>query len=785
MLLYFGTVLVCLAIAAALGASASYALVTTGRPALLRWGRWGTYAALGLALAAAALLLGLFVAQRYDVQYVYDYSSTDLEFRYRVAAVWAGQPGSLVVWALGGLVFAPFLMRRTRQFEPYVLSLLLLLQALLLVFMLIRNPFAPTMLNGVASAPPDGRGLNPQLHNVWMVIHPPTLFTGYGLLGVPFCMALAGLWRRDYDGWARQAMPWAIAGWTVLGLALTMGGYWAYESLGWGGYWGWDPVENSSLVPWLIGGALIHGLLVQRSHNGLRRANFALAILTYVAVFYASFLTRSGVLSNFSVHSFVEEGLKWIMIGTLVALSLLGVGLLLARWRDVPRRELSDALLSRDTAFVLMMLTFVTLGLLIAFGTSMPWITSIPGLSYSLESFFGRAFDLDNGARFGGTPFTDGRFSLLPDFFETVSTPLALILAILLAVGPLLGWRGTNTPKLLRSLRWPFVAAVLVTGVGIVLGVRSGMSMVFLFVASFAAGTNGLMLVRTLRAGWLRIGGYLAHVGMALLLVGVIGSYVYQTPEEKVVIEQGRSATVYGREFTFWGYDERADGKHVLRLEVDKGTDDMFVATPDIYFNERMGAQVRTPAIRRSLWQDIYISPEEYLPAYNPNVVDAAPEIQQEIGPYSLRFEDFAIEDHMATDKYAIIGATVTITHENSVQTVTPKLRVEPNTIWQEVPVELGDGRSLVLENFNPGEGLARLRIDGLNLPTRPARAVFTVSLKPAIALVWLGALLITLGGGLAVVRRRWELEPAPVRAPKPRVGGLVGRVPGLRGLNR
>ncbi len=188
-----------------------------------------------------------------------------------------------MVWALGGLVFAPFLMRRTRQFEPYVLSLLMLLQALLLVFMLIRNPFAPTMLDGVAGAPPDGRGLNPQLHNVWMVIHPPTLFTGYGLLGVPFCMALAGLWRRDYDGWARQAMPWAIAGWSVLGLALTMGGYWAYESLGWGGYWGWDPVENSSLVPWLIGGALIHGLLVQRTHGGLRRANFALAILTYVA----------------------------------------------------------------------------------------------------------------------------------------------------------------------------------------------------------------------------------------------------------------------------------------------------------------------------------------------------------------------------------------------------------------------------------------------------------------------------------------------------------------------
>src|SRR3712207_274571 len=164
-------------------------------------------------------------------------------------------------------------------------------------FMLVRNPFLPTDTAEVANLAPalldngrviDGRGLNPQLHNVWMVIHPPTLFTGYGLLRVPFAFALAGLWRRDYDGWVRLAMPWALAGWGVLGLALTMGGYWAYESLGWGGYWGWDPVENASLVPWLVGTALVHGLVLQKAHGGLRRTNFLLTIATYLLVFYAS-----------------------------------------------------------------------------------------------------------------------------------------------------------------------------------------------------------------------------------------------------------------------------------------------------------------------------------------------------------------------------------------------------------------------------------------------------------------------------------------------------------------
>ena len=175
--------------------------------------------------------------------------------------------------------------------------------------------------------PPDGKGLNELLHNPWMVIHPPILFVGYALLAVPFAFALAGLWRRDYDGWARQALPWTLAGWSFLGLALLLGGYWAYETLGWGGYWGWDPVENSALVPWLTATALLHALLVQRTSGGFRRASFALAILTYLLVFYATFLTRTGVLSSFSVHSFVEEGLKWIMTSFLAGAGDLQPGL--------------------------------------------------------------------------------------------------------------------------------------------------------------------------------------------------------------------------------------------------------------------------------------------------------------------------------------------------------------------------------------------------------------------------------------------------------------------------
>jgi cytochrome c-type biogenesis protein CcmF len=764
---YFGTSLIAAAIVSALLSSALFIQVVRGRSGALRWARVGVYGTLVCAIGSAALILALFLLQRYDIRYVYDYSSAELELRYRIAATWAGQPGSLMVWAVAGLCAAPFLIKRTRHFEPYALSLLMLLQGLLLLFTLIRNPFSPTLDGaGLPTVPLDGRGLNPQLHNVWMVIHPPTLFVGYALLGVPFVMALAGLWRRDYDGWVRLAMPWTLAGWGVLGLALTMGGYWAYESLGWGGYWGWDPVENSSLVPWLLGIALLHGMLLQRTHGGLRRTNFVLAVLTYVAVFYASFLTRSGVLSNFSVHSFVEEGLKNVMIGTLVGLIALGVAMLGLRWRDVPVRRLSDSLLSRDTSFVLLIVAFALIALVVGVGTSVPWISSIKGVGYALQDMLGRVFLLSDGSQFGGAPLQDGRFSLTADFFERTTPPMVLVIVVLLGFGPLFGWGNTNTTKLWRAVRWPSLGAAVVTTAAIALGVRSVMSVAFVLLSSFAAGTNLVMIVRTLRSGWLRIGGYLAHVGMTLLLLGVVGSYAYASEDLRMVIPQGETQRAFGHAFTFWGYDDsRANGRHGMRLEVTRGND-TFIATPEVYYNERMSAWTRTPAIKRYLWEDLYISPDEYLPAEDPNSVTLVPKQEAKIGPYVLRFDSFDIEDQLDAAAVARIGASVTITESTTVRTVKPVVRMEVDKPFVFEPVDLGGGKQLYLDNFVPGAQQVVLRVQGLNIPIKPARAVLQVGVKPTIALVWLGALLTTLGCGMAVVRRRLEVPAhAPHRA--------------------
>jgi cytochrome c-type biogenesis protein CcmF len=782
-----GTLIILVGIASAAFASVSYWLVTRGNTVALGYGRIGTRTALGAVLSVVLLLAYLFVSQRYDIKYVYDYSSKELEFAFRVAAMWAGQPGSFVVWALWGLIAAQFLIRRSRHAEPYVMSIFMLIQAALLVFMLVRNPFVPYMENGVVTMPADGKGLNPTLHNPWMIIHPPILFIGYALMAVPFSFAIAGLWRRDYDGWVQGALPWATAAWSSLGLALLLGGYWAYETLGWGGYWGWDPVENSALVPWLTCTALIHSLLVQRTHGGLRRSSFVLAIGTYVLVFYATFLTRTGVLSSFSVHSFVEEGLKWIMTAALAIIAVASIGFLALRWRDVPAKPLSEKLLSRDSFFVLVILGLLVISTVVLIGTSMPVISALPGIGHSLQNVFGSMFQLDDGTTYGtpGTqPFEDGRFGLVGSFYSTTVPPLGLILTALMIVGPLLGWRDTNVRHLVRALRWPGLIAVLVMCATIVLVAVTGrelqlLPLGYVGLVTFAIGTNTLMIVRTLKGGFLRIGGYLAHVGLAVLLAGVVGSSSYASKEQTIVVPQGQRVSQFGYDFEFNGWYETPDGRGRLDLSVYRDGNEIFRARPELYHNERMGATMATPSIRSEIFRDLYISPVEFMPAKDHNKAVLGPSETGKVGPYTVTFLGFdAAQAHADSD--AMVGGKVKVEYEGQTIEVIPSITLvpgetDPAKAIKPMPVDLPGGHPLFLENFDPIRRVAVFRVDNLNLPVDPASAVVTVSLKPAILLVWLGVIIGVLGGLIAVVRRTLEGQA--------KLGGEPVRLPRLRGL--
>ncbi|NJP04804.1 MAG: heme lyase CcmF/NrfE family subunit [Chloroflexaceae bacterium] len=779
---FMGTILLMTSLVLALLSIGSYVLVMRGRHAALDYGRAGVLGSGIVLILAWLLLVMLFLARRFDIQYVYDYSSSELDTFFTIAASWAGQSGSFAFWAMLGGIVAMALVYRSRHFEPYVLAVLMVIQAGLIIFTLILNPFQPTVdpNTGAFIAPPDGSGLNALLHNFWMIIHPPVLFLGFALTAVPFAFALGSLLRYDYDTWVTRALPWTVAAWSFLGLALMLGGYWAYETLGWGGYWGWDPVENASLVPWLVLTALLHGMVMQRSQGTLRRTNMMLAIAAYVLVFFSTFLTRSGVLANFSVHSFVAEGMRDTM---LVFLALIGIGslvILALRWRDIPSRPLSDKLLSRESFFALAMLSLVILALVIGIGTSMPLISALPGVGHTLQDTLGNTFELDDGTAMGGEPFTDGRFSLAPSFYQTVTPPLGLVVVILMIAGPLLGWRDTNQRHLLRALRWPAILALLATCGAILLGVTDFLSLAYVGLGSFALGSNVVMIMRTIRSGWLRIGGYLAHVGLAVMLIGIVGSTAYASPDERLALTTGETISLYDHAITFQGWKETPDGRGVFDLTIQHG-DETFQAHPEMYLDEQMGGTIQNPSIKSYLTYDLYIAPAEYVPEYNPAEPVLGPGDTVEMGPYELTFTEFDIDtEAMMANNSFDVGAILAVTYNDETTTIVPRVTLIPDPesgdlAFIDNPATLPGGHVLSMTTFDPNRRLILLNAQGLELPIQPERAVITVSTKPLVQLVWIGMVVGVLGGLIAVLRRYLEaqarLRGEPVRLPR----GLAG----------
>lgn len=775
----FGTLLVLGAGGLALLTVSSYGAALRGRPAATTIGRLGVSATLGAVALLWLSLVALFLARRFDVAYVNSYSSLDLAPWFALAASWAGQPGSFLIWALLAALGAPLLARQARDWEAPVMSVYMALLFVLLLFVLLLTPFAPTVdpLTGARIMPSDGAGLNPLLHNPWMIVHPPVLFAGYALAAAPFAFAVAALLRRDSERWVHLALPWTLAAWTVLGLALLLGGYWAYETLGWGGYWGWDPVENSALVPWLVLTALLHGMIVQRRSGVLRRTNLSLALLLYPLIIYATFLTRSGVYANFSVHSFVAEGLFGWLAGYLVLLSTAALGLLVWRWRCVASQQISEQVMARESFVSLALVAWLALAGLVAVGTSMPLISALPGVGHGLQRLVGTVFAVDDGSLLGNQPLADGRFSLLPAFYQTTTPPLGLVILVLMSVGPLLGWRDSNLRHLLRMLRLPFLVALLAGAAALALGVSAPLALAYVTLAVFALLTNGIMVVRTIRGGWLRIGGYLAHVGATVFLIGVVASTVYATPETQIVVAQGEPVGVYGYDIGFDGWREIAGARGVLDLALQRG-DQEIAAQAQFYVHQPSNAIMKTPAIVSSLWRDLYITPVDYLPADDPARPVLGLHDVVEIGPYTVEFREFSGDPAALTDGVpAEVGAHLLVEYEGRAYSYTPLLRQTAAGTLARVPLVLPGGQQLELVTVDPLRQMVWLAVDGLDLPVRPAQAVLTVSSKPLVGWVWGGVLLMLGGGGLALIRRAVEGNA--------RLAGVAVRLPWGPGRRR
>ncbi|HEX6407153.1 MAG TPA: heme lyase CcmF/NrfE family subunit [Gemmatimonadales bacterium] len=504
--------------AALLFALWSVAIGFTGRwrdqPELARSVIRSVYAVFGcLAVASIALWKGL-IGHDFNIEYVAAYTSRNLPSYYIFSAFWAGQKGSLLFWAVVLSLFASAAQlltpRRYAHLMPYVAGVTSSVVAFFVSVMLFAaNPF-----ERMAFTPADGRGLNPQLQNVGMVIHPPMLYLGYISITIPFAFAVAALLSRRLDvGWIQAIRKWTLVSWLFLSIGITLGMWWAYVELGWGGYWAWDPVENASFLPWLTMTAFLHSVMIQEKRGMLKRWNFGLIFGTFLLSIFGTFITRSGVIA--SVHSFTQSNVGYFFLGFLVVILVLAFTLLYTRWPLLEADARLESMVSREAAFLFNNLLFVG----IAF--SVLWGTLFPILSELVK----------------GTKITVG-----PPFFNRVNVPLGLLLLALTGIGPLIAWRKASTANLKRQFIVPGLAGLVTLAALLAVGMRDLYAVMALALAGFVTGTIAQEFYRGIRArrrmhgesvpvafGRLigrnrrRYGGYLVHAGIVIYFVAFAG----------------------------------------------------------------------------------------------------------------------------------------------------------------------------------------------------------------------------------------------------------------------
>ncbi len=540
-----------------------------------------------LLISTLSLLLAL-VTQQYQISYVWSVSNPTTPVFYRVTALWGAQQGSLLFWSLLLSLFAALAIwlnwRSHRRLMPYVIAYTMATLAFFVgLSIFLENPFTrywitpdlPASARAIpayllipegAAAPPysdlasSARGLNPLLRHFGMIIHPPMLYLGFVGFVIPFAFAMAALASGDLTtNWISATRRWTLVAWLFLSLGLILGGRWAYDVLGWGGYWGWDPVENAAFLPWLIGTAFLHSVMIQEKRGMLKVWNMFLVIGAFSAVIFGTFATRSGLIE--SVHSFARSQIGFPMFAFWAALTLISVGLILWRWN---RGELKDEhpfvnVLSRESLFVLNNVIFVALFVVIFWGS------------------FGAPIISD---LFLGTNITLGT-----DYFMQVTPPLFAVLFVLMGIAPLSAWGATSLRRLGRALLVPFVLALLLLAGLLVTGTTQpgallayGIVSLAGFVALYEIYRGAAARRRNLGESWpgavlalfgrnrRRYGGYIVHLGVTIIGIGVIGSTVFQQ-ETQQRVTLGDTVSIGDYQLRYDDFEEgyAADGRYIQR----------------------------------------------------------------------------------------------------------------------------------------------------------------------------------------------------------------------------
>jgi cytochrome c-type biogenesis protein CcmF len=593
-----GALAVALALAV-LGAATAAAGARTGRPALVESAQ---HAALGVVLlltGCLALLVYAFLRFDFSVRYVAMNTNLGTPFYYRITAVWGALEGSIVLWAwmLGiyTLIVVVRHRRNARELYPWVLSVML---AVLAFFLLVMTVPAP-VFQRLSPVPADGRGLNPLLEDSGMITHPVALYLGFTGFTVPFAFAIAALITgRVTDAWITITRRWTITAWYFLSLGLLIGGWWSYHVLGWGGYWAWDPVENAAFMPWLTGTAFLHSVMIQERRRMLRLWNLALVILTFALTLFGTFLTRSGVIA--SVHAFTQGSVGMFFLAFLSLVVLASLALLAWRWDALGAQGELDSVVSRESAFLLNNVLLVAATFTVFFGTIFPLVSEAArGVKVSV-----------------GMPF-----------FNQVNVPIFLGLIFLMGVGPLIAWRRASLENLKRNFLWPTAIGIVAAAVVFAAGVRPTLAVLSLALAAFVGATIVAAGARATRArvrmgeampralGRLvlrhnrRYGGFVVHLGILVIALGVTGSQAWSVQTE-TTLRRGEHAELAGYRVRFDGLAASEESNHFKvtgTFTVDGGPATGTVLQPAKKFYPQEQSPIAYVDYRLGLLEDVYV----------------------------------------------------------------------------------------------------------------------------------------------------------------------------------
>jgi cytochrome c-type biogenesis protein CcmF len=662
---------------------------------------------------AAGYLLYLILGNRFDYAYVFSYSSRELAFMYKLSAFWAGQQGSFMLWLVFHVIFG-LLLSRKKYAPPGVMAVYSVLQAMLLIVLLAKGPF---ML--LAQPQMDGVGLNPLLQDFWMIIHPPIIFLGYAGLAVPFAYALEGLFSNNHKVWTAAALPWALFSWCALGAGVFIGGFWAYKVLGWGGYWAWDPVENSSLVPWLVNGALVHTLFwVRLKAAAIKPAYFA-SIFSFVTVLYGTFLTRSGVLSDFSTHSFADEGVGGLLAGFVLLTIFSGLVMLIIRWPDLPEGELYSKVNSREFTLGCGVLILSLMAVVVFIGMSTPLVTMLLG----------------NPSNVSGS------------FYNNTSLPLAAALVMLLTVSPMFN-KKTNDTIRLKQYWWLGAIGLLSLALPFKLGLYQPMSVITIVFSVTALIMNSIMAKENESVSW---PAAITHAGLAVMVIGIVVSSA-ANESFMTTLNLQQSKQILGSEITYIGIEQASDGSGFYQnFAVGHGVEGPVIQAFTKY-NKEGQPSAREPGIDRRLLADLYIAPvmkhEDH----------AATEIRLGTGEESqqndvlIKFISWKMIPGAAGQEMKV-QTLFEMTKDGKREEIKPELVYKKGMVTG-TPVEVFGQYEIIINGVNPRDGTISIDFTDRVANSKSDSVEVEISYKPLINLVWLGAILITLGCGWGASNR-------------------------------